>query len=279
MQRLLTNALFLLMLSLGIGTAHAAGSATISSSDGETVRMDYLDDKLSMNVGAGSDRMVLRDGKMFMISGDTVIDAGSMMSMVGQQMPALGPDDVDQFKSLKASGRSETVAGINGEVHVLTYVDGEGNTQSRELVLSKDPRAVELMKAFSNMTETMAQLTGNPMPAGGAEFEAALRGYGMLRADSDFRVVSFNDAPAASRFELPSAPQSMPNMQGQMGGGANAEAGAEASGGGFMGGLFGQKAQRQQERVEQRSDQEVDEATDSMVDKAMDKAFGKLFGN
>lgn len=90
-MRRIGTIVFVMALSLGIGNAQAAGSATISSSDGETVRMDYLGDKLSMNVGAGSDRMVLRDGKMYMISGDTVIDAGSMMSMVGQQMPALGP--------------------------------------------------------------------------------------------------------------------------------------------------------------------------------------------
>jgi len=267
---------FFVATMLTAGAAVASGSATISSTDGETVRMEYAGDKLSMDVGDGQGRMVMRDGKMFMITDGMVIDAGSMMGMIGQQAPSVGPDDFDQFKSLTATGASETVAGVRGDVHILEYVDGDGRAQRKELVLSSDAKAVALSGAMMNMANTMAKLINSPMGEHNAKFEAALKGQGVLRADNDFTVVSFGGAPAASRFELPSEPQSMPNLQGMMGGGvANADA---EEGGGFMSGLFGQKAQRQQDRVEQRTDEEVDEATDSMVDKAMDKAFGKLFG-
>lgn len=271
----------IIILMLGfLGSAHAGGSATISSSEGDLVRMEYLGDKLSMSVSEGDERMILRDGKMFMISGDTVIDTSSMLGMLGQQIPNVGPEDVDQFKSLESTGRNETVAGVKGEVHVLKYVDADGQAHSKELVLSNDPRAVALSKALSNMASTMSKLTQVPTTDGNARFEAALKGRGLLRADQDFKVVRFDNAPAASRFELPSAPQSIPDLQGLMGGGATAEPqSAEGAGGGLLDGLFGQKAERQQERIEQRTDAEVDEATDSMVDKALDKAFGKLFGD
>lgn len=269
----------LLALTLGWGAVHAAGSATISGGDGDTVLMEYSGDKLSMGVGGGSDRMIMRDGKMFMVTGDTVIDAGSMMGLIGQQAPTMGADDMDQFKSLTATGRSETHAGVKGEVHILQYLDGDGQAQSKELVLSGDARAVELSKAMMLMGTTMSKLANIDIGREEAKWQTALAGRGVLRADNDFKVVSFGNAPAASRFELPSAPQSLPNLQGLMGGGAaNAEAGAGNSGGGFLGGMFGNKAERQQGRVEQRTEQEVDEATDSMVDKALDKAFGKLFG-
>lgn len=264
-------------LALAAGNVHAnSGSATFSGADGETIHMEYAGDKLSMAVGGGDDRMVLRDGKMYLISGTTVIDAGSMLGMVGQNAPSLGADDIDQFSSLTATGRSETVAGVKGDVHLLEYVDGDGRTQRKELVLSKDAKAVALSGALMNMATTVAKLTNTDVAASHAQFEAALKGRGILRVDNEFKVVSFGNAPAASRFELPSAPQQLPNLLGLMGGGANADANAES--GGFMGGLLGQKAQRQQDRIEQRTDQEVDEATDSMMDKALDKAFGKLFG-
>jgi ribosomal protein L24E len=277
MHRLIAPYLCLVGFSMA-GAAHAAGSATISGNDGSSVRMEYAGNMLSMDVaGQGEGRMVLRDGKMYVITDGMVLDAGSMMGIVGQQAPDLGADDVDQFKSLSATGRSETVAGVKGEIHMLEYVDGRGQSQRKEIVLSSDARAVALAKAMMNMATTMAELTDSPKAAGNAELEAAMKGKGFLRVDNDFKVVSFGEAPPASRFELPSEPQQMPNLQGLMGGGANAD--AQQDGGGFMGGLFGDKAKRQQERVEQRTDAEVDEATDSMVDKAMDKAFGKLFGD
>ncbi len=274
--------IYLIALIMSTGTAYAAGSATITGGEqGDQMLLEYSGDKLSMGVGGGgTERMILRDGKMFMISGETVIDAGSMMGRIGQQAPNMGADDMDQFKSLTATGRSETIAGIKGDVHLLQYVDGDGQAQSKELVLSRDARAVELSNALMVMSTTMSKLANIDIGREEAKWQAALAGRGVLRADNDFRVVSFGGAPAASRFELPSAPQSLPNLQGLLGGGASADAEAQGSGagGGFLGGLFGNKAERQQGRVEQRTEQEVDEATDSMVDKAMDKAFGKLFG-
>ncbi len=279
-MRTLLSAVALSMMSL---SAWAGGTAVLKSdADGrsQTMRVDYLGDKLRFDVdGEAQTHMVMRDGKMYAVTGQTVIDMSGMAQMFGQQAaanPGEMGSDVERLIGLHATGRTETVAGLRGEVHVLEYVDAKGKKRTEEVVLSNNARAWELTQAMERMARTFSASAGVDKRPGETELWKQLNGKraGVLRYGSQMTVVSLSGKnPSSSRFELPSAPQTLPNL-GAMGG-ASAQGGA-----GFdLGAVLGKKADRQQDRVEQRADQEVDEATDTVVDKALDKAFKKLFGN
>lgn len=286
----------------------AGGSAVMESGSGEDrtqVSIEY-DGKGKLRMGAqgqgqgqGQGYSVLRDGKFYVVvpqegGAPMVLDAGAAMQMMGgmvQQMaqtPDVGPANMSGFVSLVDTGRGETVAGVKGSVHVLTYDDENGKRQTEEVVLSSDARARELTTAMTQMGLQMAQAMGQNAAVDADAIrlvEKAYGGKGVLRYGAEFRIVSFGDAPAGNRFELPAAPTQLPNLQG-LGGLLGGQAGADGQTGGQTGGqgsmsieqILGGKAQRQQDRVEGRADQEVDEATDKAVDKVLDKAFEKLFG-
>lgn len=273
-----------LLLATLLGLPAFAGSAIIESGEGSDrhrAELEYRDGKLRVQAqGQGDGTMILRDGRIYTIAEGMVIDLAGMAGMLGQSgMNAIssGPDDLVRYLGLDNTGRSETVAGVAGKVHLLRYVDRSGKPHSEELVLSADPRARELGEALQLMSTGFREILGQPEAPGEAQLQASLKGQGVLRYGKEFRVVSFGGAqPSAARFELPSAPQQLPSL-GSFGGGAEAEA-APASGGGLLGRVLGGKAQRQQERIEGRAEQETDAATDRAVDSVLDKAFGKIFG-
>ncbi|WP_370308607.1 hypothetical protein [Sinimarinibacterium flocculans] len=277
--------------------AWAGGKAVVEGgTGGDKARMTYEfdGDLLRMDVPDQPDGyMIMRDGKIYSVAQQNgqpmVIDMAGMGKMLGgmaQRSMANIDQDVDQFISLEDTGRTETIAGIKGRVHVLTYVD-DGQRKSQEIVLSNDKSLSEMSRSMMRMSEIMAQSFGVELPEGSKRMSAEItgKGSGVLRFGNEYRVVSIDrSTPSSSRFKLPAEPQQMPDLGNLFSGAAGASAGASASGSANTGGgnpladLFGQKAQRQQDRVEQRTDQEVDQATDSAVDKALDKAFEKLFG-
>ncbi len=283
----------LMPLLLSPVLAWAGGTAVLDVSDGDEthqITYEYDGGNVRMSMAASAEGYTLiRGGTPYaVVTGDQtmVIDLSQTMQMLGSmaQMPDGPTTDVEGFVSLVDTGRSETVAGIKGKVHVLTYVE-EGQQKTAEVVLSSDRRVQEFSKAMMQFGETLLKAGGREMPKGSSELEARLMAgeLGMLRMGTEMRVSRIDGStPAASRFELPAAPTQMPSLDGLFGaaGGASVEADAEAQGGGgfSFGSLLGDKAKRQQERVEQRSDQEVDEASDKAVDKVLDKAFDKLFG-
>lgn len=278
-----------------------AGTAVIEAGDDKEstrVTLEYRPGLLRMQPQENKEEgtMIVRDGKMYSIAGGMVIEMGSMINQLGKSMPmaqtpGTGPDNVSQFVGIRKTGRSETVAGIKGDVHEIQYKDENGRLVTEEAVLTRDARAREMRQAMELMSQTMRAAVNRPETAAEKKMMAAYADQGVLRYGSNFRVVSLSDeTPPASRFELPAKPTQMPNLGELLGGGgaaaganasANADVEAGSSGGGIsgvLGGLFGNKAERQQGRVEQRVEIETDQATDEAVDGVLDKAMDKLFG-
>ncbi len=279
MRKQLINGLALVAMLAG-GSAWAGVAVLKSGKD--VTQIEYVGDNM-LRMGTGRDGyMVFRDNKIYMVTGEpgqeTVMDAGAALQMMQGMVPDTQPN-ASRVNSMSNTGRKENVAGIVGEVWSISYVDGNGQPQQSEMVLSGDKRARELRNAMHGMSRTILQLTGkDPAQADVMVNELKKRGKGILRFDDDMTVTSVSsERVASSRFDLPAEPMAMPNMQGFGGGSSSA---SEKSGGGFsLGGLFGKKAERQADRVENRTESEVDTQTDKAVDKALDKAFGKLFGN
>jgi hypothetical protein len=275
--------------------AWAGGKAVVEAGEGsdkQQVTYEFDGALLRMDVPQQQGNyMIMRDGKIYSVTEQNgqpmVIDMAGMGKMLGgmaQQSMASVNQDVDQFVSLGDTGRTETIAGINGKVHVLTYVD-DGEQKTEEIVLSNDKNLRDMSDSMMLMSETMARAFGVELPDGSKRMTTELKGKGVLRFGNQYRLVSLSGStPSASRFKLPAEPQQMPDLGNLFSGGAAANVDAGASGSANTGGsnplgdLFGQKAERQQQRVEGRADQEVDQATDKAVDKVLDKAFEKLFG-
>ncbi|WP_148044758.1 hypothetical protein [Stagnimonas aquatica] len=287
------NALVFGLAVFAAPMALAAGSAQIESglgSDRARAGLEFDGARLRMQAStgaaAGQGYLIFRDGKAYTV-GDMdgqpfVMEMGAMMKMAGQMAaqgaPRDGLDDVAAYHGLSATGRSETVAGLRGEVYRLDYTTRSGDRQSKEMVLTANTTAREMTEALSAFGTAMQAAAGIVEPEGSLQLQAEFqrRGLGLLRVGDEFRVLSLSTSkPAAARFELPAEPMQMP--AGLSGLGALGGAGGAASGN-PLGGVFGQKVERQQDRVQGRAEAEVDSATDRAVDKVLDKAFGKLFG-
>lgn len=286
------NSLALLLSAglLGAGTALAGGLAEIESgvgSERSRAQLEFDGDRLRIEAregaGAGEGYLVFRDGKPYAVSlaeGQTVVmDMGSLLAMTGQMMQSAGTDfsEVAKYLDLRATGRTETVGGLRGEVFRLDYRTGSGTRESRELVLGTQRPVRELSLALMQMSQAMQQAMGRPEPEGSLKLQAELdrRQAGVLRFGDEFRLLSLVErSPAASRFELPAAPMALP-----VGLSLPAAAGGQGSeAGGALDGLLGAEIERQRQRLESRTEAEAEAASDRAVDKVLDKALGKLFG-
>lgn len=215
----------------------AAGKVTIKGeSEGEhyTMVIEYLDNQtLRMNLPnqkQGGSYMLIKGNKVYTVTNinnsPMVMDLGSMSKMAA----AFGGDDGQdqttgplnyEVLSMKATGKTETVAGFKGKVYMVTAKDANG-THSEEIVLSSDPKVLAYSDAWREAGKTMEQVL-----ASGMESDNDLNHYmeknklGLLRYGKQYQVVSIDTGkPAADRFTLPAAPMAMPDFGSMFGGGA-----------------------------------------------------------
>ncbi len=301
--RRLRLSLVLLSQLLAIPAGLAGGTVEFEAGNGEDrqrLQFEFDGDKLRMSPvrKKGSDDpdaySVFRDGKMYSVVDNDgekmVLDMGSMMKMMGGAMAKsaqfdTGLDDIAEYHSLTATGRSETHAGITGEVYTVDYTTRAGRREKSEMVLAKNATLVEMSSAMTAFSEMMAKAMGQAADKPGSKaLEAEFRNkkLGLLRVEQDLRVVRVDTAtPPAARFKLPAAPIEMPAMPAGMEGlfGGAAAAGSEGEGERAAApAVLDEKVQRQKDRVKQRTEEEADNAADRTVDKALNKAFDKIFG-
>jgi len=283
------------------GSALAAGVAEITGSDpGSRMRVEFDGDRLRIDPQAQRDAegyMIAREGKVYAVTRQDgkpmVIDVGAMMQMLGPMLKQMAPpqtfDDVGEFKGIRALGRKETVAGIEGTVHEVVYVTRDGREERTEMVLSRDSRLIEMGRAMMAMGMAFQKSLGQSPSPGSEVLERQLRdsGEGVLRFGNDYKLLSLSgSAPDASRFQLPAEPMAMPAIGGLPGlspnpaaAGAGAQTAPQQPSSGFsLPGLFGGKVERQTERVENKVDRQVDSATDKAVDKVLERALGRILG-
>lgn len=202
--------------------ALAAGSATFDSGGGDTSRMHWQDAQtVRMDMADGDGHMVLRQGKLYMVSAQAgsgippVLEIGSMMQGFAQAFDAGNGDPnvaealSSRVQSVQKTGKTETVAGIRGEVHNIVFVDSQGKTDQVQAVLTSDGQVVEMTEAYLAFTGAMI---GSERVA---DFSQAMpKGQrGLLRLGDDLRVQAISgQSPDAKLFELPAAPVSMGDM-------------------------------------------------------------------
>lgn len=213
-----------MLVALAVWPAvQAAGTATVEAGADEgrlEAVLDYRADQLRLETQTQQGLPVIliqRDATLYILANNLVLDAEQAMRLFGQQvpLPTAGPVDFSRFIALEPTPRHEIHAGIGGTVHRLRYADGAGQVQVEEMVLSTDPRAVELSRAMLGLGQTLRRSVDLPPLPDEARLQAAIRGRGVLRFGRDFRLLALDATPpAADRFELPSLPLPLPDFGG-----------------------------------------------------------------
>lgn len=207
----LSAPLLLALAALLPVTALAGGKAVIQKSGGSSKPVFWQEDgRLRLGSPDASEYSIIRDGAFYHVTvknGKTmVINLASMFRMFNAMSGQSTPESVIQ--SIKATGETETVAGIEGRVYLITTTTPRGKTRTRHYVLTDHPLVVEMTRVFMrgllsafgvNVDKAMAALPEDDR--------------GLLRIENEFQLVSISSAdPAARLFKLPEQPTSFMQM-------------------------------------------------------------------
>lgn len=284
-------------LALIYATTGLAGSATVESPNGERMVFEYADgNKLRLNTSQQDTYMLVRDNTLFAVSYNNgqpmVVNASTMMKgfadmakMTEQAAPAGATAEV---VSIKATGRRETVAGIDGEIYEITTRE-EGENISQEVVMSSDARALEFRDALFTMVRASTEAMDEELRRNSEDFRNRLgdMNMGILRYGTEMKISAIDgNTVAASRFELPAKPIDMNDLGGLMGAFSGAAsqsaggAGESQDAGGGVGGLFSgmmEKLGGNENAAEREAEEEASNPA-AEAGEAAGRAFKKLFG-
>ena len=221
-MRYVKSLLVFLVLFASFNVLAATGGQVTMMDEGERVQLEFLGkDLLRINDNSGQGYMIMRDAKLYTVmqeAGQTMVfDLSAMAAMTGGNMeePSAWGDEVREVLDISSAGRQETVAGIVGEVFTMRYVDSRGRTQSSTMVLTKNETVVAMTQTMLEMTKLLIKASNTKVDKSITEMEQHIlgKGYGVLKQGDDFQLTHITDeAPAASRFELPAKPMQIPGM-------------------------------------------------------------------
>src|SRR5690606_24583351 len=114
-----------------------------------------------------------------------------LKGVTGQQQPATASDDIKRFVDLKATKRNESVAGFQGTIYELTYVDRAGRSHTEEMVLTTNKQIAELTRSVGRVAAAFQRDAGVDN-VGARELLQTLesRGLGLLRYTDKFQLIS-----------------------------------------------------------------------------------------
>ncbi|HBC56181.1 MAG TPA: hypothetical protein DCZ03_03375 [Gammaproteobacteria bacterium] len=184
---------------------------------GMNMRIDYRDDQhMRMEMAPGSYLLIQKD-KTYAVTNGTVLD----LSAMGQQFEAMGLNNLMQQQMegradkplakpeevLTKTNKTETIAGIKGEIYQLRFKDPQtGKMVNEEIVLTKDAKLVKLQQAMAKMAQSNMNRMGMAQaPALNDSMQPYLdRGMALLRYGDEMTLVSITETKLEdSRFELP----------------------------------------------------------------------------
>lgn len=183
-----------------------------SKDNSRALTFSYRNDQaVRIDVGDGA-YMLVSGAKAYMVStrnGETsVID---LQHNLPQLSPPAKPKSKPGTGKVMKTGRTETIAGISGEVWEL--IDSEG--RKHDMVVSNDKRVRALGKALATFAKRMGQAAGADMSMDTAVREAQMQGGIMLRFDQTMVLQSLDDRSLpANHYQLPANAkvQQMPKM-------------------------------------------------------------------
>lgn len=210
--------IFLVCCSMFAGYANADLVGTWSIANSQTIKISYKDDNhIRMDVGNGTYMLIAGDKAYSVLNQGGQLMAMDLAAMSGM-MKTFGGNVKQQVEanikkydpaSVKFSktGRSEQVAGFQGEVYQVT-IDGPSGPEKAEFVASNDPDVIAFQNAFITMSGRMMKVLSSQKAVGSFNQAATLiaknKMGGLLRYGKEMTLVGLKNTPVDSAaYELP----------------------------------------------------------------------------
>jgi len=191
--------------------AAADAGSILSQSPGapatETIEFNARGD-LRLGGGGMPDTMgiIARDGRFYFFG--EVNGKPAVVDMQAAQKKALAkgmkkeeqPPPAETVKDLRNTGRRQSVAGLEGEVFIVTWASAEGSREE-EVVLTRDPRLAPVLKTLRELPEL-----GEKKASAWFREAVVARGYFPLKSEQELVTsLDFAEVPA-ERFALKAKP-------------------------------------------------------------------------
>ena len=178
---------------------------TVEYFDSENIRMTIKDDLY----------LLIIESDIYMVNGDSITDVNAfrdkvkdwnIVRFIAKKMDSRSKR-VPPPDRLEATGKIETVAGIQGEVYHAVIANNEtGEKEDRRIVLTKHPKLVELKQALQSISDRNMKTFHNE---GFANMKGAMQNsfppdVSILRYGEKFHLTSFSEKDMPKeRFRLP----------------------------------------------------------------------------
>ena len=194
----------------------AAGKAVIQGGD-KTFILEYDGPQLRLqDERRPGIHLISRQGQLYAVTSaagqSIVVSGGAVAGLLqaqggGRSQFATGSEDIQRLVSLEDTGRAQTVGGVRGTIHRLTYIDRGGQQRTEEVVLTRDAEVAELTRNFGQAALAFQQSSGVDNSGGQALMQTLdQRGLGLLRFGKHYELTSLDRTrPAASRFAVPAS--------------------------------------------------------------------------
>lgn len=222
MIRPLTAALIVAFVTAATG--HAEGRLSYTAQAGDAGRMKMTErwtgNALRTDIEGMDAYMLMRDGTVYSIIAMggkiTVMDLGQLQDVPGAgtgqapSQPQAGVVFPETIEEMRAVGETREIAGIEGEVHDVEWIDNTGQVQTDTAVLTDDARLLENQSHKMRLIEAVSGEPPNPLLV-----ELDARGLAALSFGDRYLVTEVTGAAGpAGDFELPAEPSDLGGMMG-----------------------------------------------------------------
>jgi len=224
------------LILLLAANAFGAGKVTIEGQGDKTsytMVIEYLDNHtLRMNFPGKQEKvgyMLIRDNKVYTVAMINNVSMVMDLGVMSKRVAGMGEEDNNQDQTagplnyeiidIKDTGKTETVAGIKGQVYQVQAKDGT-DIENVEIVFSSNPDIRAYSDAWRAAGETMQLAMGHQLDSNNdLNHYMEKHKLGLLRYGQQYKIVSIDTTtPPADRFTLPAPPMSMPDFGSMFGG-------------------------------------------------------------
>lgn len=262
-------------------------TAIFNAGGGDRVTIEYRDEDHVRMSAADGGYMIITDGEGYVASRDSgqwqvfaLKDMAAMMERIGINGSQIDIVDVEEDTELRDTGRTETIAGIVGQVYEIVQQDGPEQEVVGEIVLTDDPEARDAYRGLMRITGLMGELAGVQSIDTVLGDRFGITGQAVLRAD-DWQLASISDASIPdTNFELPAEPMSMPNFGGSGAGSGDQGGGAGLGIGSWLGNeaqAAGEVATDEASNVAEETEQEARESTTESIRSGVRRGLRSIF--
>jgi len=203
----------------GVGMVNAEDLvATWSMKDGPLMTIELKDqENFRMNVGTDS-YVLMSQGKGYMVSKEDGEWVATSMESMKKMLEMSGMRDLmanrgkkqvknDRPPRFEKTGQEEIIAGIKGQVYLVSMDNAMGKPETVEMVFGEDPRLLRLHQAQARWSESSGIMGGR----GGPSYSELIKKYAkngpegaMLRYADVMKLESIQEAKLTnSRFDVP----------------------------------------------------------------------------